>query len=230
MTDELKQGLPAAAVLGPLAFSFSVLARAAGWDAVEPIVFSVLAFSGSGQLGALAILSVGGSATAAVAAASFLNLRFLPMGVSVAPALSGGRLSRFVEAQALTDASWVAAARLDGTFDRRTLLASGAVQYVAWVLGAVAGALVGPRLVNPDTLGLDAVFPAFFLALLADQVRDRRAGSGPRPASLAALAALLTLALVPVAPPGIPIVAGAATALLALASRPRWRAAPGEPG
>ncbi|MBS1886498.1 MAG: AzlC family ABC transporter permease [Actinobacteria bacterium] len=211
-----RAGMPAAAVLALLAFTFGVLARTAGWQAAEPIVFSALAFSGSGQLGALAILSVGGGVTAAVASAAFLNLRFLPMGVSVAPALSGGRLSRFAQAQALTDASWVAAARLDGTFDRRTLVANGAAQYAAWVLGTVAGACVGPRLISPEALGLDAVFPAFFLALLADQLRDREPGSRPRPVPLAALAGLLTLALVPVTPPGIPILAGAATALLAL--------------
>lgn len=223
----LKKGLPAAAALAPLAFSFGVLARADGWQTVEPIVFSILAFSGSGQLGSLAILSAGGSVTAAVAGAALLNLRFLPMGVSVAPALSGGRLRRLAEAQALTDASWIAAARLDGTFDRGTLLASAAPQYAAWVFGTVAGTLVGPRLPSPAALGLDAVFPAFFLGLLADEMRNRRTGSHPRPASLAALAALLALALVPVAPPGVPIVAGGATALLALTSRPGRRAAVG---
>lgn len=209
----LRRGLPVAAALAPLAFTFGMLARAAGWGIAAPIVFSVVAFSGSGQLGALAILAGGGSAFAAVTGAALLNLRFLPMGVSVAGTLCGGRIRRLAEAQALTDASWVAAIRPDGSFDRQVLLWSAVPQYAAWVLGTVAGAFAGPRLVNPSALGLDVVFPAFFLSLLGDEVRRSRS------APYAAVAALLTLALIPIAPPGVPIVAGGATALLALRGR-----------
>lgn len=213
VADELRRGLPAAVALAPLGFAFGALARAAGWGVAAPIVFSVVAFSGAGQLGALAVLAAGGGVAAAVTSAALLNLRFLPMGVSVASSLSGGRVRRLLEAQALTDASWVLAGRPDGTFDRRALIWCGVPQYAVWVLGTIAGTLCGARLVSPAELGLDAIFPAFFLGLLTGEVRRRESRAH---ATLAALGALLTIALVPVTPPGVPIVAGGATALLAI--------------
>ncbi len=211
--EELRRGLPAAVALAPLGFAFGALARAAGWGVAAPIVFSVVAFSGAGQLGALAVLTAGGGVAAAATSATLLNLRFLPMGVSVASSLSGGRIRRLLEAQALTDASWVLAGRPDGTFDRRALIWCGVPQYALWVLGTIAGTLGGAQLVSPAQLGLDAVFPAFFLGLLSAEVRRRESRSR---VGLAALGALLTIALVPLAPPGLPIVAGGATALLAV--------------
>jgi predicted branched-subunit amino acid permease len=52
---------------------------------------------------------------------------------------------------------------------------------------------------DPRRLGLDAVVPAIFLALLVPQVRSANA----RAAALGGAA--ITLALTPVAPPGIPV-------------------------
>jgi predicted branched-subunit amino acid permease len=57
---------------------------------------------------------------------------------------------------------------------------------------------------------LDVIFPAFFLALLADEFRNRRA------VSAALISAILALALVPFAPPGVPVIAACAAALLGL--------------
>ena len=44
------------------------------------------------------------------------------------------------------------------------LLGSTLAQYPAWVLGTIAGVLAGGVITDPGALGLDAIFPAFFLA------------------------------------------------------------------
>jgi predicted branched-subunit amino acid permease len=142
-----------------------------------------------------------------------MNSRFLPMGVALAPSLPGGALSRAAQGQTVVDASWALAARGDGSFDRGLLFGSSAVQYVAWVSGTVAGALWGDALGDPEALGLDAVYPAFFLALLIAEVRSARA------LGVAALGALIALVLVPVAPPGVPVLAASLATLVGLWSR-----------
>jgi predicted branched-subunit amino acid permease len=71
-------------------------------------------------------------------------------------------------------------------------------------LGLLLGNVVG----DPDRVGLDAAFPALFLALLVPQLRGRRA------VSAALLGAGIALILIPFSPPGIPIVAGAGAALV----------------
>jgi hypothetical protein len=65
------------------------------------------------------------------------------------------------------------AARGDGSFDRAYLFGHTGVQYVSWVAGTVLGVVV-PSL-DARALGLDAVFPAFFLACYERGKDARRA-------------------------------------------------------
>ncbi len=198
---------PLAVAVAGFGVSFGVLARAAGFAPIAAIVMSATTFAGSAQFAAASILSVGGSVAAAVAAAVLLNSRYLPIGVSVAPALEGGLWSRFVRAQLVVDESWAVAAEGDGRFDPRVLVGAGLTLYVAWVGGTVAGALGGKILGDPSKFGLDAAFPALFLALLVPQVKARPA------LAAALLAAGVAVALTPLVPPGVPIIAASLACL-----------------
>jgi predicted branched-subunit amino acid permease len=191
-----------------------VLAREAGMPSLAVAAFSVIVFAGSAQFAAIAILGQGAGVGAAVAAAAMMNSRFLPMGVALAPSLPGGPWKRALQGQAVVDASWAMAADGKGGFDRHYLFGLTAVQYVAWVLGTVLGVLWGDLLGDPEALGLDAVYPAFFLALLFEELRARRAARG-----VAAAGALIALVLVPIAPPGVPVLAAALAALVGLRDR-----------
>jgi predicted branched-subunit amino acid permease len=79
--------------------------------------------------------------------------------------------------------------------------------------GTIVGTLAGSILGDPETLGLDAAFPALFLALLAGQVRGRRG------VVVAVLGAGIAVSLVPFVPVGLPIVAASVACLLGLRAR-----------
>src|SRR3712207_7859449 len=113
-----RAALPFALATVVLGISFGVLARSLGWGVLAPIVFSVIAFSGSAQFAVASVLGSGGGALPAIAAAALLSARFGPMGVAVAPYLKGGPLRRAMEGQAVVDASWALASRGEGRFDR----------------------------------------------------------------------------------------------------------------
>lgn len=189
--------------------SFGVLAEPV-MGATAAIVMSVVVYAGAAQFAAVSVLVDGGGLAAAVAAGLLINARFLPMGLAAAPALRGGRLRRAAEGQAVVDASWAIANRGDGTFDREVLLGATLPQAVCWWLGTAIGALVGGALGDPQALGLDAIFPAFYLALLAGELRNRAALAS------ALLGGALALSLLPVAPPGVPVLAASVAALLGL--------------
>jgi 4-azaleucine resistance transporter AzlC len=210
LLDGVRAGLPFAVAGGLLALSFGVVAEGAGLSAGAAIAMSAIVFAGSAQFTAIAIIAQGGTVAAAVLAAALVNSRFLPMGVALGPSLPGGPLRRAAQGQAIVDASWGIAGRGDGTFDRWLLFGSTAVQYAGWVGGTIAGALGGNVLGDPETLGLDAIYPAFFLALLIGELGDRRSRL------VAALGALIAVALVPVAPAGIPVLAASLAALVGL--------------
>src|SRR4051812_26070431 len=206
----LRAGAPFAAAGFLLSLSFGVLARDAGFSALAAIVMSAIVFAGSAQFAAVSIVAAGGGVGAAVAAAALMNSRFVPMGIALAPSLPGGPLKRAAQGQSLVDASWAMAARGDGTVDRWFLFGASALQYVTWVCGTIAGVLGGHVLGDPHRLGLDAIFPTFFLALLIAELRDRRARI------VAVSGAHIALTLVPIAPAGVPVIAASAAALIGL--------------
>ena len=82
--------------------------------------------------------------------------------------------------------------------------------WFTWVTSTAVGAVAGDLLGDPERLGLDAAFPALFLALLVGQI------DGPRGVQAAILGAAIALCLVPFVPVGVPIVAAAAACLLGL--------------
>ena len=68
---------------------FGVNAADAGWGSLAPIVMSMVVFAGSAQFALLSVLSDGGTLIAALAAAVLINMRFLVMGIALAPSLVG---------------------------------------------------------------------------------------------------------------------------------------------
>lgn len=209
--DGLKAGVGFALAAFVLGVSFGVLAEPI-MGPVAPVVMSAVLFAGAAQFGSTAVLAAGGDALTAIAAGTMLNARFLPMGVAAATALQGSPLRRAVEGQAVVDASWALAVQGDGRFDRELMIGATIPQYPAWVGGTLIGVLGGSALGDPAALGLDAIFPAFFVGLLAAELN--------RPHALAAalLGGAIALALTPVLPPGLPVLLASAAALIGLRS------------
>ncbi|SFE34692.1 Predicted branched-chain amino acid permease (azaleucine resistance) [Blastococcus tunisiensis] len=209
----VRDSLPFATASFVLSLSFGVVAVESGFSPVAAVVMSAVVYGGAGQFALVGILSAGGALGSAVGAAALVNGRFVPMGFALGPSLRGGPVRRALEGQTSIDVSWTMAARGDGTFDRTYLFGHSAVQYVAWVAGTLAGVLV-PGM-DARALGLDVIFPAFFLALLVKEVRNGRR------LVVALLAAAIAFALVPVLPPGAPVLVASVAALVGL--RENWR-------
>jgi len=209
------RGLPLALVVGMFGVVFGALAIATEpMGAIPAVVMSVITFAGSAQFAAVSVLAEGGQTLPAAAAAVMLNLRYVPIGVTVAPYLRGAWWRRLLVSQLIVDESWAVAARPGGRYDIPVLAGVGVVLWLAWVGGTVVGVVGGRALGDPAALGLDAAFPALFLALLATHLRGRRSMLA------AAAGGLLALALVPFVPPGVPIVAAGLAALLGLRTAP----------
>ena len=190
--------------------SFGIIARDAGMGIAAPIVMSLTTFAGSAQFAVASVLDSGGAVVAAILAAVLLNLRYLAIGMSVAPSLRGGPVRRLAEAQLAVDESWAVSQR-EGRVDRDRLVGAGLILMTSWTAGTVTGVLGGSAIGDPADYGLDAMFPALFLALLVGQL------DGPRARAAALLGGLIALALTPVLPAGLPIVAAAGGAVIALA-------------
>jgi 4-azaleucine resistance transporter AzlC len=206
----VRAGIPYAIAAFLLAVSFGVLAEPV-IGGTAAVVMSAILFAGSSQFASVAVLAAGGGPAAAIAAGLLLNARYVPMGIALAPSLRGGPLRRAAIGQAMIDFSWAAASRGEGRFDAPFMLGATLPSYPAWVAGTAIGVLAGDVIGDPAALGLDALFPAFFLCLLVEG--ELRPGL---PALVALLGCLIALALIPFTPAGIPVIAASGAALLGL--------------
>jgi 4-azaleucine resistance transporter AzlC len=188
---------------GAYAVSFGVLAVAAGLSEAQACAMSLLVFTGASQFAVVGVLGAGGGIAAALAPALLLAGRNAVYGLSLVPVLRGSRAGRALQAQLIIDESTaMAMAQDDQATAHRAFLATGLSVFVFWNLGTLAGAVLGAGIGDPRDYGLDAMFPAAFLALLAPQLRQRGAPIG------AIAGALVAVALVPLAPTGVPVLAG----------------------
>jgi 4-azaleucine resistance transporter AzlC len=209
LSDGVRAALPIAP--GPLLFgaSFGLLAAEGGISGAAALLMSATTFAGAAQFAAAGVLETGGGALAAIVAASLLNARYIPIGVSIAGIFPGSALRRLVESQLIVDESWAIAGR-SGRFEHRLLVGAGLLFYVLWIAGTGVGIAFGDALADPDAIGLDAAFPALFLALLWPYVKEREGQVA------ALLGALVAFVCIPLTPPGVPLVAASAVCLLGL--------------
>jgi 4-azaleucine resistance transporter AzlC len=150
------------------------LARQAGLSLGELVAMCVLVTAGTAQFVALPMLQAGAPAWLLVVTTYIVNLRHYLMAASLAPyfaRLSRGRLALL--AHGVTDESY---ALTMARFTRHPahpayFAGSATATYVAWYVGAIAGGLLGGRIPDPHRYGLDFVFPAVFVAILARTIQ-----------------------------------------------------------
>ncbi len=175
-------------------------------------MLSLATFTGASQFTFVSVLSAGGSVAAALPPALLLAARNSVYALSLREVFGRGRVRRALEAQLVIDESTAMAhARSDPAGKRRAFLSTGLAVFVFWNTGTLIGALAGGALTDPRDLGLDALFPAVFMALLAPQLRR------PGAPAAAIAGALVAFVLVPLTPAGVPAMAAAAVAIPVIA-------------
>lgn len=227
LPDGFRAALPLLLPTAAIGISFGLVAGPQ-FGAIPAMVMSALVWSGTAQFAASTAIASGGGAVLAATTGLLANARFLPMGFAIAPSMTSGPARRAAVGALVADASFILGHRFDGTFDIRAIAWAAVPQYVGWVGGTIVGVLGAGILPDPGLLGLDALFPVFYLSLLLPELRAPRGGKVDPTASsgrrrtlaVAGVAAVVTLALTPVVPAGIPVLAAAAVALVGL-RRPR---------
>jgi predicted branched-subunit amino acid permease len=198
----LRNALAIGVATGAYGVSFGVLSTEAGLSVLQTAAMSLLVFTGATQFSVVATIGAGGGLPTALGNGLLLAARNTAYGLAMARLLAGSWVRRLVGSQIVIDESvGMARAQEDDATARRALLTTGASVYVFWNAGTVAGALAGNAIGDPAALGLDAMFPAAFLALLAPQLCQPGA---PR---AAVAGALIAAALVPFTPVGVPVLA-----------------------
>lgn len=199
-----REGLLLAVAVGVVGVTFGVLADAAGLSLAQVVVMSALVFTGASQFAAVSVVDGGGSGAAAVGSAMLLAARNALYGPVVGPLLPRRGARRLLATQLVIDeTSAMASVQDDDATATDAFWWTGLWLWALWNVGSVAGAVLGAVIGEPETWGLDAAFPAAFVALLAPHVRTV-------PGRVAAVTgAALAIVTVPIAPAGVPLLVAA---------------------
>jgi 4-azaleucine resistance transporter AzlC len=197
--------------IGIVGMTFGVLADSAGLSVAKAVAMSLFVLTGASQFAAVSVIKDGGSPVTAVGSALVLAARNALYGPVLSPWIRGGRARRALAAQMVIDeTTGMATAQATPEEAEHAFWFTGISLTTLWVVGTAAGAVVGGRIGDPERWGLDAAFPAAFLALLVPHV-------AARPGRVAAVtAAAITVAATPVTPKGVPILLAALAVVPAL--------------
>ncbi len=197
--------------MGLYGASFGAAAVTAGLSTLQACVLSLLMFTGASQFALVGVLGAGGSAAAAVASALLLGSRNTLYAVRMASLVPESGARQLAAAQVTIDESAAMATAAPVEHARAAFWGTGLAVFVFWNAFTLLGALGAAQLGDPADLGLDALVPAAFLALLWPQLGGRR-----RIAVAGALVALLTL---PFVPAGVPVLLAGLVVVPALVRR-----------
>lgn len=183
-------GTPAIAIASAVlvvGVAYGSTALVAGLPPWLVILAAVLVLGASSELLFVGVIAAGGTPWVAVAAALLVNVRNMVYGFSASSFLPAPRIARFLSTHLVNDES-VAFALAQPKPGQRLVAfrVVGVAILIAWPLGAAIGVMVGYIVPDPGSLGLDAAFPAIFLAILLGSVKR----STVRPAMAGATIAL----------------------------------------
>jgi 4-azaleucine resistance transporter AzlC len=199
-----------ALAIGVFGISFGVGAVSAGATVVQACAISLLVFTGATQFSAVSVIAAGGSTASALGGALLLAARNGVYGLTMSRRIRGPLGQRLVAAQLTIDESTaMSAAQSDPDAQRTAFWITGFSLYLFWNLGTLVGALVG-NAIDPEKFGLDAAFPAAYVAMVWPLLRNGRGRLA------AALGAAICVALIPFVPVGIPILCAALAVLVGI--------------
>lgn len=201
---------------GVVGATFGVLAACTGVSLPSAMALSAFVFTGASQFAAVTVIGSGGTEIAAVTAGLVLALRNALYGPAVVALFPPSLAKKLGAAHFVIDETTaMATAQPDPDTARKAFWTTAIWLWVLWNLGTVIGVVAGETITDPDRWGLDAAFPAAFVALIIPHLRTI-------PGRAAALAgAAVALAVFPFVPAGVPILASSAGVLAGVAMHRR---------
>lgn len=217
----VRDGVALGLAVGTSGIAFGAAAAGSGMNVAQACVLSLLAFTGASQF-ALAGAVAGGGLAGGVAGAILLGSRNTLYGLRLADLLPLRGARKLLAAHGVIDETTaISLAQPDVATARLGFWATFATIYLTWNLTTLLGAFGAGRLGSPQSLGIDVVGPAAFLALIWPRLRTGRAER-----AVGVAGAVIALAATSLLPAGVPVILAATAALAGALLSPRT----GSPG
>jgi 4-azaleucine resistance transporter AzlC len=188
--------------IAPFSLAFAVAAHAAGFSPIAVLLMAMLVFAGASQMAAVSMFAGGAGIISIVVATLVINLRHVIYGLS---------LDRHLPVRTQPSRPWMAFLLADPTYGLTMAQRNENVRldafymgvgfgvYIPYTLFTGAGLVLGGAIAGAGEIGLDFVFPLFFISLLVPLLTSRTR------ILVAAASALAALVLYQVVSPGIAV-------------------------
>ncbi|MDW7745124.1 AzlC family ABC transporter permease [Halomonas sp.] len=159
----------------PLGAAFGILAIEVGIPAWGALLMSLLIYAGAGQFLAVTLLAAGAGLVEVAVATLMLNSRHLFYGLSLLRRFQGAGWRKPYLVFALTDETYslLTSQAGDAGLDHAQAFRVSLLNQLWWVLGSMAGVLVGTTLAF-DSRGIEFALTALFIVLTLEQARRLR--------------------------------------------------------
>ncbi len=194
-----------AATFFTLAIPVSVLHIDAGTEPWLVVAASVIIISATATLAFAAVTAAGGSVLSGVLGGWLVSTRFGLLAAAVSPRLWPQRSAKAAAALVTLDpnATLTLNEPVDRGTSRRVFVIMSLALVLPWCIGSAIGVLIGEQIGDISVWGLDAMFPAMFIAIIWPRLRERRS-------PLVGLsAAVVAVALIEPLPAGLSILIAA---------------------
>lgn len=166
----LKDAIPVMVAYFPLAMTFGVLAVASELTSILTIFSSIWIYSGGGQFMFVSMASAFVAPITVIVTILLVNLRHVLYGTTLGPYMKEWSLqAKLIAAVGLTDEVFALIAskvRQEGKLYFSYYVIYAMSCYASWILGTMAGVLIGSFVPTELTNILSFTLPALFLALL----------------------------------------------------------------
>ncbi len=169
----VRAGVPVMLGFIPVGVAYAIMARRAGFTAVETILMSAAVFAGASQMMAVGMYAQGAGVITMILTTFILNLRHLIMSACVFNRLKGARTgAKLLAAFGVTDETFA----IFTTQEEQNCPAAFwfgliAVAYLAWIAGAAIGAAASYFLPAVVSASLGIALYAMFIGILAPSVK-----------------------------------------------------------
>ncbi|MDF2947384.1 MAG: branched-chain amino acid transporter AzlC [Bacillales bacterium] len=172
--DGFKKALPVIIGYIPIAITFGLIAKQSGLSIFELTMMSGLVFAGASQFMAVNMITIGSSSIEIIIATLILNLRHFIMTMSFSNLTTHlSKIKKLMIFTFVTDETYAISTLEDEKSSRSsayylTLVIS---TYLSWVLGSVAGGLIGDIIPEQLSVCMGISLYAMFISLLVPQVK-----------------------------------------------------------
>lgn len=171
--DGLKKSLPIIMGYIPVSFTFGIMARGVGLDALTTVLMSMTSFTSAGQFAGTNIIISNGAFMEMAVTTFIINIRYTLMSLSLSQKITKmSVIKKLIIAFGITDETFTVSSFKTGKVSFPYMLGLSLFSYLSWITGTLLGATVSNFLSERLQNSMGIALYGMFLALIVPSAKD----------------------------------------------------------